>query len=136
MGDVLALKTAQLKPQFWIKQQKTGKRKLVGLPAPLLADLRAQAGNTWVFEHRTDPRKHRHRSTVWKDVKRAAAACRLPQNVGPHSARKVYAVALMEKYGDIDKVKRALNHYNLETTLLYAMADKMMHQRGKRSRKA
>lgn len=34
----------------------------------------------------------------------------IPQNVGPHSFRKIYAVDLMEKYGDIERVQRALNH--------------------------
>lgn len=32
IGDVLALRTAQLKPRFWVTEQKTGKRRLVGLP--------------------------------------------------------------------------------------------------------
>lgn len=132
ISDVLSLKTASLKPQFWVTEQKTGKRKLVGLPAPLLKDLKKQAGKTWVFEHRTDPEKHRHRSTVWKDVKRAAAAYRLPQNVGPHSFRKVYAVQLRERYGDLEKVRRALNHSDYATTMIYAMADAALLQAAKK----
>lgn len=135
VGDVLALKKDQLKPQFWVTEAKTGKRKLIGLPAPLLRDLKRQAGKVWVFEHRTNPEEHRHRSTVWKDVKRASEACRLPQNVGPHSFRKVYAVTLMEKYGDIAKVKRALNHHDTTVTMIYAMADTFMEQKHKRTRR-
>ena len=56
-------------------------------------------------------------------MKRAAKAFRLPINVGTHSARKFYAVELMRKYGDIDRVRRALNHDSETVTLLYAMAD-------------
>lgn len=133
IGDILALKTEQLKPNFWITEQKTGKRRQVGLPAPLLEDMREIAGPVWVFEG-ADPRKHRTRQAVWKDVKRAAKACRIAQNVGPHSARKVYAVGLLEKYGDMERVRRALNHADIEVTLLYAMADKLLTQRGRKRR--
>ncbi len=135
IGDVLLLRPEQLKPRFWVTEQKTGKRRQVGLPGPLLADLRSEAGEHWVFPGR-DPVKHRTRQAVWKDMKRAAKAFRLPVNIGPHSARKVYAVELMRKYGDIDRVRRALNHNSETVTLLYALADKQRdtkHRPKKRS---
>lgn len=133
IGDVLRLRPQQLKPNFWLTEQKTGKRRQVGLPEPLLTDLRKAAGTDWVFAG-VDPKKHRTRQAVWKDVKRAAAACRLTHNVAPHSARKVYAVNLLHKYGDIDRVRRALNHGGIEVTLIYAMADKRMRAAGRRRR--
>ena len=123
ISDVLALKPDQLKPRFWVQEQKTGKRRQVGLTAALLAELQASAGEYWVFPGR-DPTKHRTRQAVWKDMKRAAKAFRLPINAGPHSARKVYAVELMRKYGDLDRVRRALNHDSATVTLLYALADR------------
>lgn len=134
IGDVLALKPEQLKPRFWITEQKTGKKRQVGLPEKLLAELRENAGEYWVFPGR-DPEKHRSRQAVWKDMKRAAKAFRLPVNVGTHSARKNYAVELLHKYGDIDRVRRALNHDSETVTLLYAMADiqRDAKQRKKRS---
>lgn len=133
ISDVLALKPDQLKPNFWITEQKTGKRKQIGIPEPLLSDLKAASGLEWVFPG-VNPGKHRTRQAVWKDVKRAAAAMRLTVNVAPHSARKVYAVKLLEKYGDIDRVRRALNHGGLEVTLIYAMADKRITAKGTRRR--
>ena len=133
ISDALSLKPEQLKPNFWVTEQKTGKRKQVGLPGPLLDDLREAAGECWVFPG-TDSRKHRTRQAVWKDVKRAAAALRLTQNAAPHSARKVYAVDLLKKYGDIEKVRRALNHGGLEVTLIYALADKQLSAKGRRRR--
>ena len=126
VGDVLNLKTEQLKPVFWVKEAKTGKKKRVGLPRPLLAELRRNAGKIWVFPGVRDETKHRTRQAVWADVKRAAKAFRLPQNVAPHSFRKVYAVELLERYGDIDRVRRALNHGSASTTMIYAMADKLL----------
>lgn len=135
VSDVLNLKTAQLAPRFWITEGKTGKRKQVGLPEPLLSDLKRHAGEYWVFPGK-DPGKPRTRQAVWKDVKRAAKAMRLPQNVGTHSARKVYAVELLEKYGDIDRVRKALNHDSIGVTLIYAMADRQLQSKTRRRRSA
>lgn len=122
IGDALRLKPEQLKPHFWVTEEKTGKRRQVGLPQPLLSDLKKAAGKTWVFPGR-DGAQHRTRQAVWKDVKRAAKAMRLPQNIGPHSARKVYAVELLKRYGDIERVRRSLNHNSATVTMIYAMAD-------------
>ena len=133
VGDVLALTPDRLKPHFWVTEQKTGKKRQVGLPEPLLSDLKANAGKWWVFPGR-NPRKHHTRQAVWKDVKRAAKAFRLEQNVGPHSARKVYAVELLHKYGDIERVRRNLNHSSTAITAVYVMADQLLEAklRGKR----
>lgn len=122
IGDVLQLRPEQLKPRFWVTEQKTKKRRQIGLPEPLLSDLQSAAGDWWVFPGR-NPAKHRTRQAVWKDVKRAAKAFRLPVNVGPHSARKVYAAELMAKYGDIERIRRALNHNSAIVTMIYAMAE-------------
>ena len=135
VGDILSLKTDELKPRFWVTESKTGKRRQVGLPEPLLSDLKNSAGAVWAFPGK-DPRNHRTRQAVWKDVKRAAKALRLPQNVGPHSARKVYAVDLMQKYGDIERVRRALNHGSESVTLIYALADQQLQSKSRRRRAA
>lgn len=133
ISDALQLQPHQLRPNFWITEQKTGKRRQIGLPEPLLSDLLDSCGEYWVFPG-TDPRRHRTRQAVWKDVKRAAAAMRLTVNAAPHSARKVYAVELLQKYGDLDRVRRALNHGGIEVTLIYAMADKLLTAKGRRRR--
>ena len=62
---------------------------------------------------------------------------RLPQNIGTHSFRKVYAVRLREKYGSSAKVQRALAHSSLAVTAVYAMADALLsdsQQRRERQR--
>lgn len=125
VGDVLALRTKDLAPQFWITEAKTKKRRRVNLPAALLQAVKDQAGKVWAFPGRV-PGEHRTRQAVWADVKRAAKAFRLKQNVGPHSFRKVYAVELLREYGDIKRVQRALNHSSQTTTMLYAMAAELV----------
>lgn len=125
VGDVLALRSSQLRPsgQLWVTEAKTGKRRRVNLSKELLEDLKAQAGEIWVFEGSRDSSKHRTRQAVWADVKRAAKAFRLPQNIGVHSLRKYYAVEqVRESRGNYAKVQRLLNHADLATTMIYAMA--------------
>ena len=118
-------KVGQPRLQFWIREQKTGKRRRVNLTKELAAEMLRNAGEIWIFEGKNDASKHRTRQAVWADVKRAAKAFRLPQNVAPHSVRKVYAVELLHKYHDLQRVQRALNHSNPSVTMVYAMADKL-----------
>ena len=125
ISDVLELRTEQLAPSMWVREKKTGKRHRCGLPKDRLAQIRAQAGPVWAFPGRK-PGTHKTRQAVWADVKRAARAFRLDQNVGTHSFRKVYAVRLMERYGDIARVRRALSHNSDSVTAIYAMADHLM----------
>ena len=124
ISDVLGLKKTDIDKgtQFWINECKTGKRRRVALTKQLWSELCDNSGDIWVFPSRCDPSKHRSRQAVWRDVKRAQEALRLPQNIGTHSARKVYAVQLFEEFGSIEKVRRALNHSRDSTTMIYVMA--------------
>lgn len=135
ISDILSIKTDSLRPHFWVTEGKTGKRRQVGLPQPLLDDIKNQAGEVWAFPG-SRPGQPRTRQAVWKDVKRAAKALRLPQNVAPHSARKVFAVDLLAKYGDIERVRRALNHSSPAVTLIYALADRQLESKNRRRRAA
>lgn len=137
VSDILSLRKSDVDKgqQFWITEQKTGKRRKVALPQQLWLELRGVSGSVWVFPNRLDERRHRTRQTVWKDIKRAQKAFRLPQNAGCHSMRKVYAVELMRKYGDIERVRRALNHDRPATTMIYAMADTLMAAKHRKPRR-
>lgn len=133
IGDVLALRTEQLRKgqRFTVKEQKTGKSRRVYIPRFLYTQMIDQAGPEWVFPSPKNPDKPRTRQTVWADIKRAARAFRLPQNVSPHSLRKVYAVGEWEKSGDLSKVGQQLNHseWHPETTMLYAMAEELYRRK-------
>lgn len=129
VSDVLGLKTAQLKPRQTVREMKTGKTRRVVWGQDLYLQMLQQAGSVWVFESRTDPRRHRTRQAVYKDVKRAAAvfqrsgAVGRRQNIGTHTARKVAAVEAYHK-GGLSAAQRLLNHSDPAITLLYALADK------------
>ena len=126
VSDVLALRREDIGLQFWVTESKTKKRRKVGLPRDLLQEiLDSSAGSVWAFPGRY-PEKPHTRQAVWADVKRAAKAFRLPQNVAPHSFRKCFAVELRDRCGDMERVQRALNHSSMEVTMIYAMADKLL----------
>lgn len=128
LSDALRMPTEALVPSGWYIEAKTGKKRRYGLPRPLLEAIKAQAGPEWAFPGRKKG-QHKTRQAVWKDIKRASIAFRLPQNVGAHSMRKVYAVQLMRKYGDLDRVQRNLNHCSSSVTAIYAMADVLLDRK-------
>jgi integrase len=132
VSDVLALKTEQIarSSRFWVKEKKTGKAKMVGLPAELRDELLRQAGEVWLFPGSRGQEKARTRQAVWADIKRAQRAFRIKRNLGSHSMRKAYANELMGKYGNVEKVRRALNHSSQSITALYIMADELAERKG------
>lgn len=124
VSDVLTLRRDQLARQFTVTESKTGKRRRCGLPDWLREEVLAHSeGSPWAFPSPTDPERHRSRQAVWADLKRVQRAFRMPVNLGTHSMRKSYAVDLMHKYGDLERVRRDLDHDNPTTTVIYAMAD-------------
>lgn len=123
VGDVVRLR-APVKRQFWIAEQKTGKRRRVNLTQELVDALNANAGKSgFCFPHRLDGRRHRTRQAVWADIRRASKALRMPQNIGTHTARKMYAVQEFERKGDLKAVQKLLNHDDAAVTALYALSD-------------
>lgn len=128
VGDVVALRAEQIAGRMLVREAKTGKRRRVSLPRWLVDEIRAGAGEDWAFPGRR-PGQHRTRQAVWADMRRAAKAFRFRGTVSPHTARKVYAVSLMRKYGDIARVQRILGHDNPAVTMLYALADALPNNR-------
>lgn len=136
LGDVLQMGTNVLsqRNRFTVVEQKTGKKRRVFVPERLRRELLQHAGEKYLFEHRTDPEKHRSRSTVYKDLKRVAKLYRLngakiTENIAPHTARKIYAVEQFRKTGSLEKVQKLLNHDNMAVTMLYAMADELRQKK-------
>lgn len=130
VGDVLNLKTRQIRmKKITLREQKTGKRRVIQLSAGLRKMILAQAGEIYAFPARSNPEKHRTRQAVWKDLKRAARALRLGAGVGTHSMRKSAAVRRYKATGDIQRVKQLLNHNDVAVTMLYALAENVNESR-------
>lgn len=126
IGDVLCLRSRELRQdRITVTEHKTLKRRTVRVPKKLRDQLLSIAGYIYVFEHRTDPRRHRTRQAVYKDIVRARKAFRISEHITPHSARKIYAVAEYKKDCDIRRVRKLLNHSDEAITMLYALADEL-----------
>lgn len=127
IDDVLSLKASQLKARMTITESKTKKKRTIRLSESLLDELLRISGKIWVFEGRCDARKHRTRQAVYKDIKRACKAFRVPTTlkVSPHTARKMYAVKQFKRTCSLDKVKSLLNHSSEAVTMIYALADEL-----------
>lgn len=125
VSDVLALRADQLATSFTVVEQKTKKRRKVRLPAKLVNEVLRQSGEIYCFQHRDDKTRHKTRQAVWADLKRAAKAFRLRGDLSPHSLRKHYADELYQKYHDVARVQKALNHSSPEVTMLYILADRI-----------
>lgn len=132
ISDVVALKTDDLRRcvdnNYWLSvtERKTGKVRKVKMDKKTVTMLMGNAGSVYVFEHRYNPDRHRARQTVYKDFKRnARAVIGRGTAASVHSIRKAYAVEKYRELGDIEKVRKDMNHENIATTVLYAFADKM-----------
>ena len=130
IGDVLSMKTDCLrKERFTIKEEKTGKTRRVRLSNELKDELFSQAGRFYVFEHRTDPKKHRPRQAVYKDLARACELFRVKGvHISPHSARKIYAVSAYKRTCSLEQVRELLNHSSEAVTMIYAMSDEITNR--------
>lgn len=128
ISDVLGLQTAKFKQRMTVRESKTGKTRRIYWPAKIYEQMFEHAGKYFVFEGRLDPKKHRTRAAVFKDLKRVARLYRIDgrkivENVAPHSARKIFAVEALRDSKDLKKVQHLLNHDSEAVTMLYAMAD-------------
>ena len=130
IDDVLALKTETVRKTArpYVRDSKTGKTHRIYLPAELRERMLAQAGRLYVWEHRTDWKKHRTRQAVYKDMRKAAEVFersgKVREHISPHSARKAAAVRAYKR-GGLEAAQALLVHDEGHplVTLLYAMAD-------------
>lgn len=132
IGDVLALCREQLEEgsQVRVVESKTGKARRVRIPDELRRRGLMMAGQIFVFENRRDPRRHRTRQAVYKDLRRAAVLFRVKEHVSPHTARKTWAVEVYRRHrGDLRRVQKLLQHESEAVTMLYAMADVLTDRR-------
>ena len=125
INDVLALTPQKVRKQrFTIREEKTGKTRLIRLPKELVDRALACSGQHYIFEGRLNGRTHRTRQAIFKDIKKAKANFGIKENLSVHSLRKAYAVdEYMKSGGNLKKVQKLLNHDSEAVTILYAMAN-------------
>lgn len=123
ISDVLNL-PSNITQRYVVREAKTGKRKTIYLPLDIYKRAISMAGKYFIFEHRNNPKWHRTRQAVYRDIRRAANLFRIKyDHISPHSCRKNYAVDQYAIDGDLKRVQRLLNHNDEAVTMIYAMAD-------------
>ncbi len=128
IGDCLAIEKSKLKERITVIEEKTGYTKRVYIGKKLLRQLLQFSKNNkskFLFPHRFDKTKHRTRQAVFLDIKKAGALLGLKEHISPHTFRKFFAVRFYRRVGSLEKTQKRLGHKKLETTLLYALSDKI-----------
>ena len=124
IGDVLKARFADLNgDRMTVTAEKTGKRTVCQLrPQTVENILRLCPVGEYLFPGRK-PETHRCRQAVYRDVRKAAEALRIPEHVSPHSARKTYAVKLRKSGVPERSIQSALQHSDVQTTRIYSRSD-------------
>lgn len=122
--DILHLKRHEVSAGKWVMQErKTGKKKTCKLTPETVA-LCATFIKAHHFKYirlmfyNPKTKNHFTRQSVWKMFKGRAILARL-HSIGAHSTRHTAAWHLYLKTGDINKVRKFLNHDNEKVTKLY-----------------
>ena len=124
IGDVVSLPLTSLNgTEINYTASKTGKGGVCTISADLARRLKTVSFGGFLFPGR-EAGKHRTRQAVYKDLKIVAKRLGVKAHVSPHSARKTYAVTEYKTRG-LKAVQRELQHDREETTLIYALADKI-----------
>lgn len=105
------------------KSQKTGKTGIISVSGAVLSLIQRKKSSDYIFKSVRNPKKHIHRSTVFRHIKQACALCGInAEGIAPHSARKSFAVKDFRENG-LGKTMHDLQHSSPATTLFYALSD-------------
>jgi integrase len=136
ISDVLKLKARHVNKIMYVREMKTGKERAVEISDELLRELEpgkydrygAQneivilaCSDKWLFRSPRDAKKHLHRSTYHRHLKKASKGLQI--ECSAHSARKLYAAELFREKKSISAVQKALNHKYINTTAKYLDID-------------
>jgi len=136
ISDVLNLKARYVNKIMTVRETKTGKERAVELSDELLRELEKYKydrfglqnqiviladSQKWLFRSPRSAKKHLHRSSYHRRLKRAGSALKI--NVSAHSTRKLYAAELFRTTKSISEVQKALNHKYVNTTAKYLDLD-------------
>jgi integrase len=121
ISDILSLKVKDLYNPMTVYERKSRRKRTFAISNELYNNLRYLAdyksGDDYVFESHAKRGVSLHRSTIHRHIKKALFWSDF--DASAHSARKLYAVNVMDATGSVEKVRQALNHRKTSTTLAY-----------------
>lgn len=126
IGDVVALTWRNVHGRrityIAKKTRKPGEATISPELRVMLDTRRRAARSPWVFPSPRDLNRHITRQALWRRLKKAAANVTDTTGVSPHSFRKVFGVNEYHEHG-VKAVQEALQHSDIGTTEIYALAD-------------
>lgn len=139
IDDVCALTTEQLyhayKHSGWLVviEQKTDKHRRIRLAQKYMNQMLFVCGQWYVFPNGRDGKRHRTRQAVWRELRQVGRkVCGDGVVISPHSLRKCFAVCMWDKTHDLERVKKALNHDNVITTMWYINSRELTENKQKK----
>lgn len=114
ISDILQLPSDLSSTRISVREQKTGKTRVVHIKASTLRQCKAYAAkhkNTEGVLFDCD------RTTVYRHIRQAAKGLGL-ENISAHSYRKAYAHAYYMRYG-LKATQKEMQHNNIATTCIY-----------------
>jgi len=121
ISDLLNLRVKDIASRMTVYETKSRRKRTFTISHELLRDLSyltdCKINSDYVFQSERDSKKHVHRSTIHRQIKKALKW--LDFDASAHSARKLYAKTIFNESGSVECVQRALNHQKLSTTFAY-----------------
>jgi integrase len=123
INDILLLTRREARRQpLTLWEHKSKRQRTITLSEQLHSDI-----SRWVnrdsdypaFHAARDTRRPLNRATFYRRLQRAAKMTHPPIHVSAHSARKLYAMRIFKRTGDIFEVQKALHHKYVTTTATY-----------------
>jgi integrase len=129
ISDVLNLRAWYIDKTIYVKEQKTGKHKIITLSDTLLERLKPLKQKAiekhdkklHAFKSHRKPSTSVHRSSYHRRLKKVCK--QLGIDFSAHSTRKLYAQELLRETGDIFHVQKELNHKYITDTCIYLDLD-------------
>lgn len=125
ISDAIKLKYSDIddKGQIHYTAVKTGKTGIIRASGEVLSLIPCKKTDEYIFKSKSNPSKHIHRSTVFRQIKAACKRAGLdPAGIACHSARKAFAVRDFRENG-LGQTMYDLQHSNAATTLFYSLSD-------------
>lgn len=124
IGDILKIRVEDIynKNSFFVKEQKTGKRKEIELSPKLKREIKklcsSRDGSEYLIKSRQGLNNPITRHRAYQIIKEVAELHGL-ENIACHSIRKTFGRKYYEKYRDIEELRKYFNHSSSAVTLRY-----------------
>ncbi|PFZ89510.1 site-specific integrase [Bacillus pseudomycoides] len=120
VGDLLKLKTSDVKKKITIQEGKTKKPRTIKLDNIYdeVQEYVKTVDSTWLFPSRKGD-KSISTTQAYRQLNKAAEMADMPDGIGTHTMRKTFGYWFYKQTKDVAKLQAILNHSHPQITLTY-----------------